>query len=183
MPGRTARAAFDSFVGPIQQALSCVTIEQLKYSHDARQPGAVRSVALPPGANYIQLPGELGLKFHASIEYELAETDDAERGPWKVRTRQYRYHVVTADQTEVLLYHWHPDSTPQRPYPHLHVGSTQLTANAVISGGDHIPTGRVALESVIRLLITEFAVAGRRDDWSKVLEDAEQRFIRWRTWS
>lgn len=182
MPGRKPHQAYDAFVEPIGRALSCITGEVLRPSHDARRPGAIRSVALPIGRDYIRLAGETGLMFMAQIEYELVETEDPERGRWKVRTRQYRYHVVAADHTEVLLFHWHPERSGNRTFPHLHVGSSQLTTDAVMSGSAHIPTGRVALEAVIRLLITEFKVPAKRDDWEAVLADGEDRFVRWRTW-
>mgnify|MGYP001271409931 FL=1 len=40
----------------------------------------------------------------------------------------------------------------------------------------HIPTGRVSIEAVIRMLITEFGVRPLREDWEKRLNETESRF-------
>ena len=42
--------------------------------------------------------------------------------------------------------------------------------------GLHLPTGRVSLEAVIRMLITEFAIAPRRADWRRTLDRTEAAF-------
>jgi hypothetical protein len=47
----------------------------------------------------------------------------------------------------------------------------------------HIPTGRVAFEEVVRLLITELRVEPNRDDWREILRDSEDRFREYRTWA
>lgn len=184
LPGKGPAEAFGKFVEPLQRALSCVTSSVLIGSHDSRKPGGVRSVAIPPpGQEYVKLPGERGLQFMAAVEYELVKVDDPDRGPWKVRTRQYRYHIVEADFTEIMLFHWHPDGSSDRKGPHMHLGRSQLTPEAVVSHKTHIPTGRVALESVVRLLIMELSVPALRDDWETVLSEGAERFVQWRTWS
>jgi hypothetical protein len=47
----------------------------------------------------------------------------------------------------------------------------------------HIPTGRVALEDVIRLAVEEFHVEPRRADWNEVLIRTRQGFVEQRTWA
>lgn len=93
------------------------------------------------------------------------------------------YHVVTDDLTEVIAFHWHPNSHGGQQGPHLHVGSSQLTKGAVVSRRTHVPTGRVALESVLDLLISDFGVVPLRSDWEKTLAASFARFRQWRTWS
>lgn len=85
--------------------------------------------------------------------------------------------------SEVVLFHWHPRSTGLRQDPHLHLGSSQLTATSVVTRKTHVPSGRIAFESVIELLIAEFNVVPQRPDWAEVLQESLARFTRWRTWS
>jgi hypothetical protein len=61
-------------------------------------------------------------------------------------------------------------------YPHAHVACDMLTSAA------HLPTGRVSIESVLRLLLDDLGVTARRRDYAKVLDDAERPFIRHRRW-
>jgi hypothetical protein len=93
------------------------------------------------------------------------------------------YHVVTDDMTEVILFHWHPDGKSTQQAPHLHVGSSQLTPASVVSRRTHVPTGRVALEAVLELLIRDFGVVPLRTDWEVSLTKSRRTFEQWRTWS
>lgn len=150
-------------------------------SHAHKEPGGVRSLKVPRGADYVPLAGAKRLHFSAALEYELIETEDADRGRWKVSTRKYMYHLVTDDHAEVLLFHWHPGTSTQ-PGPHLHLGSSQLLPTAVVGSGGHIPSGRLSLETVVIYLIAEQGVVPRRSDWEKVLAENNAKFERWRTW-
>lgn len=143
----------------------------------------MRAISVPRPGGFAPLRGESRLQVSFAMEYEIVESPDPKRGPWKVRTRQYRYHVVAADMTEVLLFHWHPDGKSSQQGPHLHVGSSQLTPSAVVNRKAHVPTGRVALESVIELLITDLNVVPLRSDWHEVLGEGRAAYQQYRTWS
>ncbi len=152
-------------------------------SHDSGKPGAVRAFMAPTRGEFAPLRGAPRLHLSVQMEYELIQTDDPQRGPWKVSTSRYRYHVLSDDMTEVILFHWLPGGKCSTEDPHLHVGHSQLTSGAVLTRKTHVPTGRVSLESVIRLLITEFGVIPLRTDWSELLAECEARFQQFRTWS
>lgn len=160
-----------------------MTTAVLVRSHSSTQPGGVRAISAPRAAEFTRLRGENRLQASFAIEYELVPTPDPDRGPWKVSTRKYMYHVVRDDMTEVILFHWHPDGKSSQQLPHLHIGSSQLTPDAVVSHRTHVPSGRVSLESVVELLIREFKVVPLRSDWQDVLDEGRQRFLEWRTWS
>jgi hypothetical protein len=145
----------------------------------AAEPGGIRVLRTP--GEYVPLQGSKRLHLSATLEYELVQTDDPDRGPWKVSTRKYMYHVVTDDHMEVILFHWHPGS--EVPYPHMHLGSSQLRANAVVGSADHIPTGRVSFESVLGYMIQHQGVVPRRGDYLAVLAENNDNFTKWRTWS
>jgi hypothetical protein len=151
-------------------------------SHDSTAPGAVRSMNAP-ATGFAPLRGGNRLHLSVAIQYEVVRIDDRERGPWKISTRKYMYHVVTDDMTEVILFHWHPDGRSTQQAPHLHVGSSQLTPASVVSRRTHVPTGRVALEAVLELLIRDFGVVPLRTDWEASLAESRRRFEQWRTWS
>ncbi|MCU1693630.1 MAG: hypothetical protein JWM64_2721 [Frankiales bacterium] len=172
-------------MGPLQRALSCVTDSVLVVSpggYQLNEDGPPHGVLLNRG-DAVRLPGANKPCLHVSLHYQVVRVDDADRGPFKVRTRAYRYHVLTDDGTESMLFHWHPDGKSTFARPHLHVGGALLQRDAVISRKAHVPSGRVALEMVIGMLIREYAVVPRRADHEAVLDECLTRFERWRTWS
>jgi hypothetical protein len=102
--------------------------------------------------------------------------DEPERlGPWKVSTRAYRYRIDGQRGREWGSWHWHPTSRSLEPRPHLHVAHGPLRNH-------HLPSGRVGVESVLRLVLTELEAKPLRSDWQIVLDDSEAAFQKWRTW-
>ncbi len=177
MAGRTPREALAAFIDPLQRALSCVTRANLVY----RPPWPRQVQALGASEEPIRLTtttGGRGPSLYVEQQYQLVEAP-GEHGPWKVSTRAYRYRIDAAVRDELVLWHWHPTDREGRlhrePRPHLHAQVGELR-------GLHLLTGRVGLESVIRVLLTEFGVRPRRDDWQDVLDATEALFERWRTW-
>ncbi len=186
MPGRTPSEAVDNFLAPLRRALSRITDQHLSVSRDGYKPsttGHPHGLLLGKGEP-LSLRALDGQRFglSGSISYNVVETSDPDRGPWKVQIKAYRYHVLTADGTESVLFHWHPDGQSNVDSPHLHVGNAELRPDAVISRKAHIPSGRVALEQVIQLLLREYQVVPRRDDADDLLRECLSRFRRWRTW-
>lgn len=182
MAGRRPHEAVRNFLDPLQLAASCVTDSIFRVSAEGYRPGEGHALILNRG-QAVSLAARQPLQLYAQLEYDVVETDDDDRGPWKVRTRAYRHHVLTADTSEVALYHWHPGGTSRYEDPHAHVGTTQLRRAAIITGRMHLPSGRIAFEQVLMLLIREFGIEPRRDDHEAVIEDCFARFAKWRTWT
>jgi hypothetical protein len=95
----------------------------------------------------------------------------------------YQYRLLDRDERELLVYHWQPGSAYLGPdHPHLHVSaslSAQLSAvdrQSIDLNKLHLPTGRVSLASVVRMLIVEFGVAPLGPDWIERLDRAERVF-------
>jgi hypothetical protein len=175
LAGKNPSEAVANFIGPIQRAIACVTKTVVVRSHDSTEPGGVRAI-LAPKSDFAQLRGDRRLHLSVAMEYEIIKVKDPPKlGPWKVKTRQYRYHVVTDDLAEVILFHWLPDGNCSTTKPHIHLGGSQLTSDAVITRKTHIPSGRVSLESVIQVLISEFNVVPLRADWQDVLDKGHER--------
>lgn len=115
-----------------------------------------------------------------------------------MRTAEYYYGIEDVDGREVFAYHWHPLVTPQVLFPHLHVykgaigraslerGDLPLTHNALRTDLNeaHLPTRRVALEDVLRLLLEQFDVEARcdRTEWDKRLRETRRSFVEDRSW-
>jgi len=177
LAGRTPHEALHAFIDPLQRALSCMTRAVLVY----RPPWPGHVQALGVSEEPIQLrhtAGGQAPSLYVEQQYDLVEVP-GERGPWKVSTLAYRYRIDSAAGDELALWHWHPKDRQDRPHryphPHLHAQVEQLA-------GLHLPTGRVSLESILRLLLNEFDVRPRREDWQDVLAACEAAFERWRTW-
>jgi hypothetical protein len=119
---------------------------------------------------------DVRLQLSVQQQYQLVEANDPERGPWKVATRAYRYELADSQGRELAGWHWHPGGSSPWRQPHLHVAGGRF-------GECHLPTGRVSLEEVLRLLLAELDVRPLRDDWPAVLDEVEAAFREWRTWS
>lgn len=95
----------------------------------------------------------------------------------------YQYRLLDHNERELLVYHWQPGAEFLGPdHPHLHVSAaldaqtSAVDRQAIDLDKLHLPTGRVSLASVVRMLITEFRVAPQRPDWAAALERAERVF-------
>lgn len=110
----------------------------------------------------------------ARLEYRVDPAGDGGQD-FQVHTTNYRYHILDRDGREILAYHWHPDGVSSVTEPHLHLSGQLRPLDAgrravpIPLGEMHLPTGIVSLAQVVRLLITEFGVEPRRDDWETVL--------------
>jgi hypothetical protein len=94
----------------------------------------------------------------------------------------YDYTLLSVESgQEVLAYHWHPTGRSDITYPHLHlyggVGALQPNIRKA-----HLPTGRIAVEDVLRLAITHLQVIPLREDWDDIITTTQNAFQIWRTW-
>ncbi|MDP9473705.1 MAG: hypothetical protein M3Q71_24095 [Chloroflexota bacterium] len=107
---------------------------------------------------------------------------------WRVTTTEYEYRLLDHDERELLVFHWQPGPTFAGPdYPHLHVSASLSARLSTYDEQDidldklHIPTSRIALEAVVRMLVSEFGIKARHDDWQKRLARTEKDFRQRRT--
>jgi hypothetical protein len=115
--------------------------------------------------------------------YPVIEYAAAPRGPWKVRTVAYHYTVEeSGDQgREMFAYHWHPQGRTAITFPHFHLYQGAGAIHDEVRKA-HFPTGRIAFEDVLRLVIKQFGVDPLRDDWEAILARTQAAFEGWRTW-
>lgn len=112
------------------------------------------------------------------MNYKIVKAE-IPRGPYKVTTTAYQYLLEDEEEKEIVAYQWHPDSTIK--VPHLHIGlSAKIagkTANKV-----HLPTGRIALEQVLRLAVEELGAKPLKGEWKSILSQTQKLFEKWRMW-
>jgi len=177
LAGRTPAEAVGAFLAPLQQALACVTPSVLNVSggyYVADRPHALSLGAGDP----VPLSGGNEFALSVAQNYRLMELEGL-REPWNVQTTAYFYELRRGEQ-ELLVYHWHPQGASPYTNPHLHLGPGAELGFRRLQGA-HVPTGRVALEEVLRLAITELGARPRRKDWAEVLEATQAGYEAWRT--
>lgn len=175
MPGRSPQAAREAFLEPLRRALSCVTTAQI-YVSGGKSPGDLQALALsedPLRLNSVRIGV---IQFKLGHQFRVIQEG---RKEWRVTTAGYAYHILDEVGKELIGWHWHPATSA---HPHLHVPAGPIDRRV------HVPTGRVSIESVLRLLLTDLEVppaAAHADDFAEVLDECEGPFIlhrRWHAW-
>lgn len=184
MAGTTPPEAYKRFQDGLNEALSCVTAGRLTVPRGPRLEGDLEySIVLNRGQP-VDLRGDHRLRFSALQNFVIIKTDYPQSGPYNVRTTEYVYQIATRDQDELLAYHWTPEAPIDfRLYPHFHIGLVSIAKDAPIPHFHklHLPTGRVSLEGVIRLLIDDLGVQPRRQYWRAILDSTEETYPRYGT--
>jgi hypothetical protein len=178
LAGRTPAEAVGAFIGPLQQALDCLTPTVLNVSGGYFAADRPHALTLGDG-DPVALQGSERLGLSVAQNYRLVEFEGP-RGPWKVQTIAYFYELRRGDH-ELLAYHWHPQGASRYTSPHLHLGAGAEIAFAPLHRV-HLPTGRIAVEELLRIAITEFGARPRRGDWEEVLDRTQTGYESWRTW-
>lgn len=178
MAGQTDYEAVQNYLDPLSRAISCITPAVLNNR------GGYRASERPHTLTLSEDPVRLASNeiFFLSLTQYYRAIDvpgDADRGPWKVTIDGYEYSIDDAEGHEILAFPWHPATAPA--FPHLHLSAGASIGRKGLQEA-HIPTGRIAIESMIRLLIADFGVKALRDDWAEVLDDTQVRFEQYRTW-
>jgi hypothetical protein len=93
----------------------------------------------------------------------------------------YAYEVSSADDQLVLRYDYHPEGRSPIGWPHVHIGCETAPIDF---RHKHVPTGRVAIESVFRFLITQLGIDTLKstDECLALLDKLEDDFNDKRTW-
>jgi hypothetical protein len=160
---------------PLQQAISCVTDAIVLVS------GGYYPSPSPHALTLSENPALLGrdrcIALNLIQQYRVVQTDEKDRGAWKVQTVGYVYTLLepTPPHDEIVAYHWHPASRSAVRYPHLHISAGSGVQRLDIRQA-HFPTGRITIGQILRLVVTEFNVRPLRDDWELVLHQKQGSF-------
>lgn len=180
MAGKTPPEAVQNFLEPLQLALSCVSPEVFTVR------GGYYPSATPHALTLGNSPALLGRDRRFALKvvqhYRIIEHEGA-RGPWKVRTVAYYYTVEKAGGPgqEMFGYHWHPNERTAITFPHFHLYQAAGAMRDDVRKA-HFPTGRIAFEDMLRLVITQFGVIPLRDNWETILDQTQRAFEDWQTW-
>jgi hypothetical protein len=201
LAGASPEEAVDAFLERIRATLACIVGGTAFGSGCAE--GIEHSLTLyvtgqsEPNVARLTTHGGVGeLRFRFAHLYTVVHVpDDAQRGPftYEVSTSFYQYAILDYEENEVVVYDWAPAGMSPVRTPHVHVpiaGSTvlrqrhgsPLESQKTYLGNLHFPTGRILLEDIVELLIREFRVDPRRDDWEALLKHNREVLGRGRTW-
>lgn len=187
-PATDPHQAAERYKRIIGRSLTCLTDSIWIASPALRGPNEIRQLSLSPQPDGLPLKlrrdeGD-AIYFAALQRFVVVPDDRFEKGEWKVSTREYKYTVYESTERRgtikpVIEWHWHPDTEP--PWPHVHVRADESICG-LTSRKLHIPSERVAFESVVHFMIDELGVRPARDDWPQLVESARERFESFRTW-
>jgi hypothetical protein len=181
LAGKPESEAVHKFLDSLQRTLSCITRAVVNVRGGYHVSEHPHPLTIGEG-----LPVSLGSGTDLSIEvkqqYRVLENPNPYE-PWQVRTVAYYYTLRETDGPEMLSYQWHPAQRSYITFPHLHLGAGLVEGEGRnLLEGVHLPTGRVALEDFVRLLIEELGVPALREDWEAVLERGRAEFEADRSW-
>jgi hypothetical protein len=176
VPGRTPREAVKAYLEQLQKIISIVSQGVLRVSN-YDTPEVVSVLTLPDPA---PLNGRPDLCLSFTQQYKIVK--NAKNEPFRVTTLYYSYAVETQDAQEIVGYHWHPDGVSPVRFPHLHLGPAACVGLDDLRRKAHLPTGRVAFEEVIELLIATFGVEPDRTLWQDIVDKTRSVFARHKTW-
>jgi hypothetical protein len=173
LPGRNRRDARKAFLVPIGQSLSCITRATLLVSEFVNRGEQLEALALSEDPLKLK-SAVLGSTVQLQLRHQYRIVKEKDRRQFHVSTAAYFYRLDDEPGNEIMSWHWHPGVGVD--HPHLHVSSNPAGKHA------HLPTGRVSIESVLRMLIDELGVPALKDDYATVLKRAEDNFIEYRRW-
>jgi len=172
--GRTPAEAVNAFIEPLGKAVSCLTNAVVNVGGGYHPSPEPHVLALNDG---VAIPISTDLFMFVSQHYRIVE-DVESRGPWKVTVVGYVYSLRNAARQELISYQWHPTGRSPITFPHFHLGPGSRIGDERVARA-HLPSGRIAPQSFLRLLITEFGVLPRRADWDAVLTQTQAALAEW----
>ena len=97
----------------------------------------------------------------------------------KVDEASVQHQADPGGERWIFRYDYRRHPTDQYAAGHVQVRGT-LTETGIQSDRIHFPTGRVSLESILRLLIEDFGVPAREPaaNWRAALAESEAEFLR-----
>jgi hypothetical protein len=163
----------------MQKAVSCVTASVLRPSKNGYKVSKESHTLTFPD-DPITITGKQEFALSLRHEYRIMRGEGL-WGRWKVRTAGYYYELQNDSNDEVLSYHWHPESRSPLTFAHMHIG---VGSGVTIPGlrKPHYETPRISLETFLLMLIKDFGVQPRRDDWEGVLRRGHEQYEAERTW-
>lgn len=182
-PARTEHAARQRYTRILQRSLSCLTksVWYFGTNDEGKSALAVSSdpITLRRNGDRPRLYLSAGQLFEI-----IPDPREEFAGEFKSQTLAYIYSLRTtaAAEDELVAWHWHPLTTPERPGPHVHVRVDHPALGHPLPEL-HIPSGRVSFEDIVVFLVDDLDVRAARNDWREIVNESQERFRRFRTWA
>jgi hypothetical protein len=182
LAGRDAHEAVNNYREPLKDAVGCVTNPVLLFSeHGGYRVGEEYSLALMEG-DPVQLSGTARIAISVIQYFQVIQDEREDYGPFRVTTTAYYYTVEDENGHEIIAYHWHPKAPNSKTvHPHVHLQYGAKVKRQELAG-THLPTGRVAVEDFLRLMIEVFGVAPLKKNWSVILGRTKKQFDLYKSW-
>jgi hypothetical protein len=175
LAGRTPREAVENFLAPIRKAVAFVTSEVL-FASGSELSGGPHYVTFRQSPARLSGPDGIGLTF--AHYYNVIQTSEPLRGPYRVHTAGYEYEFFSREGISIIAYHWHPTGQSHITWPHIHLPKAEVFDFSKV----HPPTGRISVEAALRFAITDLGVVPRRGKWQQQFDRSERVFREFRTW-
>ncbi len=175
MPAKSANQADNDFAYFFRESLSVVTNSYLTAGREGNQ----RVLLYEPPVKLERKGGD-PLYMAVTQTYLISPAS----GGFKAKTTSYSYELMVkkdGNLQTIAEFHWHPDTTGNLKWPHLHVKGN--TAEGEL-GRRHFPTARVAIEDFLRFLIRDFDVRPRLAYavWKEILTRNKREFVDSASW-
>ena len=168
MSARLRREAVRDFQAVLNDVLHCVAIAFVRFVPVDGLDENVLAFETP--GESVPLRSPLGLGLRVRLRARVGPVD-GDPGRWQARIVAYQYALLDGDGREYLAYHWHPDGSSHVTEPHLHLGPAAHVGVGELAAA-HLPTGPVALASVVRVAVDGLGGRPLRADWTAVLMQA-----------
>ena len=166
-PARSARALVQRLSERLSRSLNAsISDDRLVVSNADRKGGYISTDAT---ATPIKLTRSLSL---AIQHWTVIRTRE---GKLVTSTQGYLYQVIVGSDA-VIEFHYHPAQRADHCHVHVAGALPGFDLNKI-----HIPTGRIAIEDVILLVVNDFDVKPKRG-WQKALAAERNWFETNQTW-
>jgi hypothetical protein len=175
VPAKSANEADANFAYFFRESLSVLTNSYLT----GRREGNKRVLLYEPPVKLERKGGD-PLYMAVTQTYSLSQVDAG----YKARTTSYSYELlVRKDGTFLTIaeFHWHPDTTPNPKWPHVHVKGNSAEGEL---DRKHFPTARLSIEDFVRFLMRDFDVKPRLAyaDSKEILTRNKREFVAGASW-
>ena len=166
MTSRSPAEAVSEYVSSIQRVVSCVSDAVVSVDGGYYVADAPHILMLNRGRpSRVGGTSRIRLAFHQY--YRVIQTE-VPRVQWMVSEEGYEYKILDTHGREIIVYHWHPVEHNPIAFHHLHIEHGAQVGREELQTA-HLPTGYVSVADIFHLLIVDFRVAPRRDDWESIL--------------
>ncbi|MFN0093598.1 MAG: hypothetical protein ACKVVT_02330 [Dehalococcoidia bacterium] len=180
MPRQTPRSAFEDYTKGINRAIACITSSVLESDFRADDFATANWQLRLAAGRPIALRGRYRRIQFRMLQRFTVRDDGPAAARFRVSPTEYLYEVTADQGSEILSYHLHSQKGVTFPHLHLKAGAGDLREE--LRDRPHLPSGLVAIQEVVGMLIRDFGVPALRRDWEGILADPRRRILGNQPW-